>query len=561
MPAALNFIAQSKADPVDVDYWLRLLDDLKTSRANFDAHWGEVARRIHPEADQFRTMRTPGEKRRQQVFSSKGSRALRKWVRIIISLAAPKTSQWQQIRPEDDDLAKDPEAKTFFEELTRRVFKVRLSPRTRFYETLQPTLLYYGAFGNGCFFIEQTDDGPKYLPVPLSQVWIAVDHLRRVQTVFYQYPLTAQAADMKWRKVWGKHPPEKVRQALEKAPFSELQFLHIVTPRGNVDPDALDVRRMPWSSYHIAVDDRVLITQGGFNEMPFIVPRDMVEANELYGRGAGMVVLPELGSLDAMKKTFLRTGERNAAPPILLNDDGYGSGAKRVNLLPDGLNFGALDRQGNPLMRPFESGSKLDLTREMMQDEGEAIDDAFSLNLFRLLFEDPSEKTAYQVAQELAERGQLIGPAVDQMQSELFGPETERLLGIMERLGDWPEEPEIVQQFRRFRLEHTSPANQLQRQGEIAAIARSMEAVAPLAETRPEVWLKYKPGRIIDRVMEIQGGPTDVLVPEDEYQELLAQQAQEAQAAAMPEQLATGAGAAVDGAKALQLLQGGAQGA
>lgn len=562
MTAAASFPEQSKREAIDVEYWLRLLDDLKTTRANFDSHWGEVARRIYPEADQFRTHREPGTKRRQQVYSSHASRALRKWVRIIISLAAPKTSQWQQIRPEDDDLAKDPAAKQFFEDLTRRVFKVRLSPRTRFYETLAPTLQYYGAFGNGCAFIDETDEGPRYLPVPLSQVWIAIDHLRRVQTVFYQYPMSAAAADMRWRKVWGKNPPEKVKQALEKNPFAELQFLHIVTPRGNVDPDAFDERAKPWRSLHIAVEDRVVIKEGdGYYEMPFLFPRDMVEAGEIYGRGAGMLSLPEMGSLDAMKKTFLRTGERSAAPPILTADDGYGGGARRVNLLPDGLNFGALDRQGNPLIRPFESGAKLDLTREMMQDEVEAINDAFSLNLFRLLIEEPrSNVTAFEIAQRMQEKGELIGPAIDSLQSEVFGPETERLLGIMSRLGDWPEVPPVVQEFGTYRVEHTSPANQLQRAGEVAAIGRTLELITPLGAVDPSVYRKFRGGKIIDRVMEIHGGPTEVLVPEDEFQEMLAADAQAAQQAAMPEQLATGAGAAVDGAKALQLLQGGAQG-
>jgi hypothetical protein len=563
MTAAQSLVTQSRSAKIDVEYWLRMLDTLKTGRANFDTHWGEVARRIWPEADQFRTLRDPGTKRRQEVFSSHASRALRKWVRIIISLAAPKTSQWQQLRPEDEALAKDPTAKEFFEELTRRVFKLRLSPRARFYETLQPALLSFGSFGNGCFFIDETDAGPRYIPVPLSQVWIAIDHLRRVQTVFYEYPMSASAADMKWRKLWGDKPPEKIKQALKTDPWNEnLRFVHVVTPRGNVDPDAFDERRMPWRSMHIGLDDRVAIDEGGYFEMPFMFPRDMVEANEIYGRGAGMIVLPEMGTLNAMRKTHLRTGERVAAPPILTHNDEYSLGARRVNLLPDGLNFGALDSSGNPLIRPFETGSKLDLTREMMQDEMEAINDAFSLNLFRLLIEDPrSNVTAFEIAQRMQEKGELIGPAVDSLQSEIFGPETDRLLGIMSRSGGMPEVPPIVQEYGTYRIEHVSPANQLQRAGEVAAIGRTLELITPLAAADPNIYRKFRGGKVIDRVMEIHGGPTEVLVPEDEFQEMLAEQAQAQQAAMMPEQMATGASAAVDGAKALQLLQGGAGGA
>ncbi len=548
------------ADISDPGYWLQLWEMLQNDRAVTDSHWGEVARKIRPEADQFLSRRTPGEKRRQEVFSSHAGRALKKWTRIVISLAAPKTSQWQQLLPEDEDLAKEPAAKVFFEELTRRAFKLRLSPRARFYESLTACLLDYGAFGNGCFFLDETVHGAAYIPIPLSRVWIALDHLRRVQSVFYRYTMSAAAADMKWRKVWGKDPPKRVKDALEKAPYAnDIAFLHVVTPRGNVNPDELGPGAMPWRSLHIEVEDRVLVDEGGYHEMPYMFPRDMVEAGEIYGRGAGMEILPEMGTLNAQRRTFLQAGERVAAPPILLRDDATTLGARKINLTPWGLNGGMLDSRGNPLLRPFESGARLDLTREMMQDELEAINDAFSLNLFRLLIEDPrSNVTAFEIAQRMQEKGELIGPAIDSLQSEIFGLETERLIGIMARRGDLPEVPPVVAEAGTYRIQHTSPANQLQRAGEVAAITRAIQVVEPLAAIDPMILKKFNAGKVIDRVMEIHGGPTEVLIPEEEFEEMVAaaaQQQQQAQQAAMMEQ---GAGAGKDIAGALQLLQGGA---
>lgn len=567
MPAtAESLITHSKRDHVDVDYWLRLFDSLQgsTERTNFDAHWGEVARRIWPEADQFRTTRTPGEKRRQFVFSSHGSRALRKWISIMLSLTVPKTSQWQQIKAADPELQKVPAVKAFFEELTRRAFRVRNSPRADFYGTLAPVFSSLGAFGNGCFFMDEgPEGGVRYIAVPLSQVWIAIDHYRRVTTIFYKYPMSAAAADQKWRRVWGRDPPEKVRQGLAQSPWADMQWLHVATPRGNVDPFALGPQSKPWRSLHFGLEDHVLVEEGnGYEEMPFIFTRSALEANEIYARGPGMVVLPELGSLDAMKKTHLRTGERAAAPPVLLSDDGYGSGARRVNLLPDGLNYGALTEKGEFKMRPFEGGAKLDITLEMMQEEKESIDDAFGLNLFRILLEeDPrSNVTATEILQRAQEKGDLIAPGINALQSEMLGPETERLVGIMARQGMLPEVPQELLEAGEYEIEHSSPANQLQRAGELAAIAKTIELVAPLAAANPTILSKFKGDAIIDRAMEIQGGPTDVLLTEDEYAELQEQITQQQQQAMAPEQAATGAGALKDGAQALKLLQGGAQG-
>lgn len=561
--ASESLIVQSKRSPPDVEHWLRLCEAQKTARSNFDTSWSSVARRIWPEADQFRTQLEPGAKRRQEVFSSHGSRALRKWVSIMLSLMVPKTSQWQQIKASDPELNKAPEVKAFFEELTRRAFKLRNGPRADFYGALAPVFSSLGAFGNGCFFLDDSPTGGvRYTVVPLSQVWIALDQYRRVVTVFHQYPMSAAAADMKWRKVWGSNPPEKVKQNLEKNPWGDMQWLHVVTPRGNVDPEALGPESMPYRSMHISVEDRQLVEEKGYHEMPYIFGREMVEANEIYGRGPGMVVLPELGTLNQMKKTHLVAGERVAVPPILMHDDGFGMGARRVNLLPNGLNFGALTSQGDPLMRPFETGAKLDITLEMMQEEKEAVDDAFGLNLFRILLEDPrANVTATEILQRAQEKGDLIAPGINSRQSEMLGPETERLVGIMSRQGLLPEVPEALLEAGEYEIEHSSPANRLQRAGELAAISQAIEIVTPLAAVDPLVLGKFKADKIIDRVMEIQGGTTDVLLTEDEYAEYRAQAAEQQQQAAMPEQAATGAGAMKDGAQALQLLQGGAQGA
>jgi hypothetical protein len=558
MPAAgQSLILQSLQASVDVDYWLGLFDSVKTSRATFDSHCSEVARKIYPEADQFTQKREPGRKVRQEVYSSHAARALRKWVRFIISLTAPKTTQWQQVLPEDEELAKDPAAKAFFEDLTRRIFKMRLSPRARFYETLQGTLMDFGAFGNGCFFVDEEDGRARYIPVPLSQVWIAVDHQRRVQTIFYQYEMSAAAADMKWRKVWGKSPPEKVRQNLETRPFAEMQWLHIVTPRGNVNPDSLGNEGKAWRSLHFALEDRVVVDEGGYYTMPYMFPRDMLAPNEIYGRGAGMLVLPEMGTLNAQKRTFLQSGERVAAPPILLRDDAVTLGARKINLTPWGLNGGMLDSRGNPLLRPFETGGKLDLTREMMQDEEMAIDDAFGLNLMRMLVDDPSVKTAFEVAQRLEEKGQLMGPTGDYLQSELFGVETQRCVDILWRAGDFPEVPPVVAEAGTYRIQHTSPASALMRAGEMAATTRTLQILAPFIEQDPMILKKFRPGAIADRSMEIYGGPTELLVPEEEFQEMVAQ-ANEAAAAAQQGAMAEqGAGALQKGAQALTLLQGG----
>ena len=545
--------------PEFVEKWCRRFEQVMGDRQTFDAHWSQVARRLWPEADQFSgSQYEPGSKRRQTVYSSHGSRALRKWVSVMMSQMVPKTEQWQQLRASNDDLNKDPAVKRFFEELTRRIFEIRNSPAADFYGTMIPTFSSLGAFGNGCFFMDDLTGGiVRYIPVPLQQVWIAVDQYKRVNTVFYKYPMSASAAQKKWGAVWGKNPPERVKRMLEDSPYKPMDWLHIVAPREDMDAKALGPKSMPWMSLHILYEDKHLVEERGYEEMPYIFSREMLEAHEDYGRGPGMVVLPELGTLDAMQKTFIRSGERVAAPPLLLHDDAFTLGSRVVNLLPDGTNFGAVSRDGKPLIQPLQTGARLDITREMMQDQEGAIDDAFGLNLFRILLEDPrANVTATEILQRAQEKGDLIAPSINARQSQMLGPETERLLGILDRtpggVPEWP--PALLEAEGEYRIEYSSPANRLQRSGEVAAITRTMEVIAPIAAVDPMVLRKFKGGSVVDRVMEIQGGPSDVLLTEDEFaqlQQVVAEQQQQAQAAAQAPDVAR---AMKDGAGALSEL-------
>lgn len=543
-------------------FWLQRWEMQKSSRYNFDSLWAAVSRRIYPEADEFNITITPGSRRRQEVYSSKGSRALAKWKALWMSLLVPKDEQWHKYEASEEELNKKHAVKLFFEQLTDRAFKLRNSSMSGFYAAMDPTFESLGAWGNGGFFMEEVPGGVRYMPIPLTRVWFGLDQYKRVRTVFYHSRIPAAAADMKWRQVWGSSPPEKVKRQLDEDPWGKyLDFLHVVTPRGNVDPERLGPERFPYQSFWIAVDDKMLIEEGGYPEMPYIVGRETILAHEDYARGPFAMLLPELGTVNAMKKTHLHAGERVAAPPILLADD-YEMSGRMVDLRPNGPNIGALDSQGRDRMKPFISGARLDITREMIQDEEAAIEDALGLNLLRILVDEKSPVvTATQILEEAQQRGQLSAPGVNSRQAEMLGPEAERLVGIMERQRMMPEIPqELLEAGAEYSIKYTSPANRLQKAGQLAAVTRTMEVIAPLAANDPTIWLKFNAERLVELSMEIQGGPTEALLSEEEYAatvQAIQKQQQQAVAAEQAQQLA---GTMKDGGQALQLLQGGGGG-
>ena len=57
-----------------------------------------------------------------------------------------------------------------------------------------------------------------------------------------------------------------------------------------------------------------------------------------------MQAMPAAGSVNQMKRTLLRQGQKAVDPPLLASDDGILSG--RVGLTPGYVNFGAVNAQG-----------------------------------------------------------------------------------------------------------------------------------------------------------------------------------------------------------------------
>src|SRR5690348_10731781 len=139
-------------------YRIRFFFSSRRRHTRWTGDWSSDVCSSDLEADQFTSKLEPGVKRRQEVFSH-GSRALRKWVSIMLSLMVPRTSQWQQIKAADPELGKDSAVKAFFEELTRRAFRLRNGPRADFYGALAPVFSSLGAFGNGCFFLDDAPTG------------------------------------------------------------------------------------------------------------------------------------------------------------------------------------------------------------------------------------------------------------------------------------------------------------------------------------------------------------------------------------------------------------------
>lgn len=545
----------------DVEWWLKRYEQARSRRALWDDHWRQVAEYFWPSANDFLGSGTSarsggGEKRTEKVFDVTGPLALDRGAGGLSSLVIPQSERWHLLRASQEELNEDPEVKAWFEQVVDLLFEMRASPAANFYAQAHEGFMSELAFGNHCQFIDESPKGGvRYRNVHIGQVAVDTDHQGRVDTIFRLMPLSAKQANQLWGHIWGSKPPDKIKSALEQRPYDPIDFLHIVAPRKNVDPDRLDAQGKPWLSMYIFPEEKLILEEGGYEEFPYQYPRWTISPMEAYGRGPGMLVLPTIKVLNLQERTVLKSGHNAVEPPLLMADDGvFGMGSKTPRFTPGSAHFGMIDSAGRPRVLPLQNGAKLEMTYEMMEQKRKAIESAFHLDLFQILVDSP-QMTATEVLERVQEKGQLLAPSIGRMQSEWFGPQIHRELGILARQGMLPPLPQqLIEAGGGYEVEYQSPATRLQRTKELTAISRTGEFLLQFAPLDPMIIQKMNLEECAEIYMDVLGGPSKALLTNEEFAKVREQQAQQTQQAQQAAMMQQGASTAKDATSAISQL-------
>jgi hypothetical protein len=92
---------------------------------------------------------------------------------------------------------------------------------------------------------------------------------------------------------------------------------------------------MPFESIYVLEKDLTVLEEGGFNEFPFAVPRYQVIYREVYGRGRGTMMLPQVRTLNRLGKDYMEMSNKWVNPPKEVLDSFDGT----VDVTPGALNY------------------------------------------------------------------------------------------------------------------------------------------------------------------------------------------------------------------------------
>lgn len=448
-------------------------------RGIWESHWKEIAELVipsHYDLFESRGNITPGQKKTDKVFDSTAEAALTRFSSVLESILTPRQQTWHHIKPVDRNLLKDRETALWFEEANNLLFRYRYAPEANYPSQQNEIYMSLGAFGTGCMFVDALPRTPgiRYKSCHLSEVFFDENHQGTVDKVYRIFSLTGRQMMQKF----GKAVPKEVAEAYAAKQEAEYEVIHCVRPNNEADPRRIDFKGMPFQSLYICKKHGVVLAEGGYRTMPYIVSRYVTIPGETYGRSPAMQVLPAIKTLNEQKRTILKQGHRIVDPVLLAYDDGV---LDTFSMKPGALNFGGVSADGRQLVHTLPTGN-LSVSEEMMNIERMAINDAFLITLFQILVETPT-MTATEVMERAREKAALLAPIMGRQQTEALGPMVEREIDILAQQRLLPPQTMAMKEagIAAYKVEYDSPVSRMQKSEGAAGGLRMFQYAAEIA--------------------------------------------------------------------------------
>ena len=493
-------------------------DKLKSSRANWESHWQEVADYCLPRRADVTKSRSKGDKRTEFIFDGTALHALELLSSSLHGMLTNSASPWFDMRFKDESFRNDEEALEWLETSTRTMYMA--FARSNFQQEIHEVYTDLVAFGTACMMIEYDEENVlRFNTRHIKEVYAAENHKGIVDTVHREFKMTAEAAFRKF----GDALPKVILKKVKDHPYEEVTLHHCVRPNDKLNPYKMDNKSMAFTSIYYHKDENQIISVGGYNEFPYIVHRYLKSPSEVYGRYPSMTALPDIKMLNKMAETTIKAAQKMVDPPLLVPDDSF---ILPVRTQPGGLNFyrsGSRDR-----IEPLNIGANTPVGLNLEEQRRRSIQQVYFID--QLISEQNQRMTATEVMQRNEEKMRLLAPVLGRLQAEMLRPLIDRVFNILLRNKKLPEPPEQLQ-GETIDIEYVSPLARSQRQGDVQAILRAMEMIAPLGDRMP-VMDHIDPDMLVKHVTDVLGVPRKVLRSDQEIAEIRLQRAKaEAEAA------------------------------
>jgi len=532
---------------------------LRRDRQPWWEHWRELADYFLPRRyiwllsnDEYRRVKS----KNNFILDATGTTAARTLASGMMNGITSPGRPWFRLRlngfPDDESLPH----RVWLDEVTRRMLLVLAE--SNFYQAMAVTYLDLGVFGTSAMTIyEDFDQVIHCQSHPLGEYYLAQDSRQRTNILAREFIYTvAQCVE----EFGIDNVSERVRTA-HKTGGARLQdtvpVRHLIEPNiGEEKPvgSHFKYREFYWESGYATNDTNVsLTTQGqfmrdgkvqvlrvrGYYGRPFISPRWEITGNDVYGSSPGMDALADVIQLQQETKEKGKSLNLMNRPPMVADIQLQN---RPIALVPGGITFSA--NAANVGMKPAYTVQPP--IREMamdIQDVRIRIREFFHNDLFRVISQLDTVRSATEVDALREEKLVLLGPVLGRYETEALDPGLDRVYDIMSRAGLLPPPPAEIADSE-IEIQYVSILSTAQRAISVAPTERLLGFTGNAAGLRPEIVDNLDWDTVLRDYGTSLGSPSKYFVPMDKVisdRQARAQQQQAMEGAAMAQQGVEGA--------------------
>lgn len=523
---------------------MKRFGSLESQRATWESHWQEIGDYVVTRKADITKKRSPGDKNTELMFDTTAPLAAELLSASLHGMLTNMSTKWFSLNFRDRELNGNDEAREWLgsvEEVMYQAFA-----RSNFAEQIHELYHDLITFGTGVLFIERDDDFQmRFSARHISECYVSEDDNGRVDTVFRKFKMPARAVVNKFGVA---NVSQKILKREQENPYEMVTLIHAVFKRDERDITKIDAGNKPVASVYLDPEAKAVLSESGFDEFPYCVPRFLKSSYEVgYGRSPSMVALPDIKMINVMSQVTIRAAQKQVDPPLLVPDDGF---VLPVRTVPGGLNFyrsGTRDR-----IEPLNIGANNVLGLNMEEQRRKAIQAAFYVD--QLLLGQGPQMTATEVVQRTEEKMRMLGPVLGRLQFELLQPLITRTYNLLSRQKAFEAAPEFMRESD-IEIEYVSPLAKAQRQGDVQSMMRFLEMLSPFAQIDPGVLDFLDVDGMAKEMIKVLSIPATVVKGDEEVAEVREQrQAQQQKQAEQQEmmQTAEAAGNAAPMIKAVQ---------
>ena len=519
---------------------LSRFDTLRSMRSNYESVWDEITDYVIPSRGSYSQLTTnvSAQRRDRKILDITGIISCRTLAARVLTEMTSPNDRWFDLRLKDPTLDANENVRRFLYELGEKVFNTLNDGWNLPHIEVTTDWI---AYGTACMFVQAVEEEGKkelvFKSIPVTELFIAENFKGTPDTVFryFRLPIRQIAQEFGTDKF-----TKDLLEALNKDPDQLHEVIHAVYPSETYQIGAKMKKGMKFKSCYVLKESKILLSEGGFKDMPFIVFRFWKRTGEPYGGSPAWDSLSDIRMINVMSETALRLVQMEAFPPLLAASDGV---IMPLKTMPNGVNIGGMSPDGRRLIEPLMTGGKTQLAFEVLEQRRQAIRNAFFVD--PLINRENSIRTAAEVQKRASEELNGIGPFVSRYEQEYLEPLIERVLShILETEYDETNIPEELQGMT-LDIEYTAPLAKTHRARQLDSTVSFLQLLQTLAQADPTILGVLKKENLVGLMTDLLGVPYFVLKTAEE---LASEQAQ-AQQQQQLEQLMQMAPAMADTAK------------